>query len=245
MRSLIKFPLLALLSLLSAEALLAAPAMAGQAPVTPPDSSGAGVENTFPNGPGGPPSGQMVSERIYNGFLNTLRTIEQRELVPAVGGQDLPISPEQIAKIESSFLDQGNNIETRLTDLEQQIATEMGVELVDLSLLGNSSNDLKTAIDSANTLIRGFDSEELAAAKDSPTFMALLRLLRGGKEALNDPELDRLFEDGGSDFGILQMTRAEVIVPEEAPVIIQPQPAPRPAPQPAPPAVQEPVRGLW
>jgi hypothetical protein len=245
MRSLIKFPLLALLSLLSAEALLAAPAMAGREPVTPPDSSGAGVENTFPNGPGGPPSGQMVSERIYNGFLNTLRTIEQRELVPAVGGQDLPISPEQIAKIESSFLGQGNNIETRLTDLEQQIATEMGVELVDLSLLGNSSNDLKTAIDSANTLIRGFDSEELAAAKDSPTFMALLRLLRGGKEALNDPELDRLFEDGGSDFGILQMTRAEVIVPEEAPVIIQPQPAPRPAPQPAPPAVQEPVRGLW
>ncbi len=249
MRSLLKFPLLALLCVLSAEILLTPPAIAGREGVTIPESSGSGLDNTFgPNRPSGPPSPEIVSERIYTGILNALRTIEQRESVSSVDGQNLPISPEQIARIESSLLGRGSNIEARLAELEQQLATEMGVKVVDLSLLGNSSDDLKTAIDSTNMLIRGFNSEELAAAKDSPTFMALLRLLRSGKDALDDPDLDDLLEEGSADFGIVQMTRfvtppaAVETPPASRPIQIQPQPPAQPTP---PPAVQEPIRGLW
>jgi hypothetical protein len=241
MRFSLQFPLLALLCVLGASALVPPAAVAGSRGVTPPDSSGSGLDNTFgPNGPSGPPSSQMVSERIYNGMRNELQTIQQRGSVASVGNRTLPISTEQIARIESLLLGSSDR-SAGLAAIQQQLSAEMGGAAIELSPLGNSANDLQRAIESANTVIKSLNREQLAAAAQSPTFMALLKLLKGGKEALNAPDLDALFEEGGSDFSLLQMSLAsesapEAEIPEVSPVLVQPRPEP---------AFQQPVRGLW
>ena len=211
MRAIIKFPLLTLLCLLSAEASFIRPAAAGRAPVALPESGSSGLGDTFSPSARPPQgdTGQILSSRIYSGITNTLRTLQQRESIPSIGGQNLPISSEQLAQIETSFLGREGGTGSRLSDLEQRLASDLGGRVIKVSLLGNSSSDLAAAIDSTNALIMGLNSEQLAAATKSPTFMALRELLNSGNDALSDRDLDRLFEAGDREFGILQMSLAD------------------------------------
>ncbi len=233
MRAIIKFPLLTLLCLLSAEASFIRPAAAGSAPVVLPESGSSGLGDTF--SPAARPTqgdaSQILSNRIYSGITDMLRTLQQRESVPSVGGQILPISSEQLAQIETSFLGREGGTGFRLTELEQQLASDLGGKVIEVSLLGNSSGDLAAAIESTNALIMSLDSEQLVAATKSPTFMALLRLLNSGNDVLSDRDLDRLFEAGDREFGILQMSLAddratEPNMPPAAPVVNEPQSLP-------------------
>lgn len=98
MKLAIKLPLLALLYLAGAEVTIGRQALAGRASVLPPDSSGAGVSDTF--------SYPEFSNRskltcTNNGVVNTLRDIRQSESVPSVSGKDLSISPSQVESIQS------------------------------------------------------------------------------------------------------------------------------------------------
>lgn len=230
MRAIIKFPLLTLLCLLSAEAVFIRPAAAGRAPVALPESGSSGLGDTF-SPAARPPQGdanQILSSRIYSGITNALRTLQQRESVPSVGGQNLPISSEQLAQIETSFLGREGGTGFQLNELEQQLASDLGGNVIKVSLLGNSSSDLAAAIESANALITSLNSEQLAAATKSPTFMALLQLLNSGNDALSDRDLDRFFKASDRTFGILQMSLAEgrATEPNRSPAVNEPQSRP-------------------
>lgn len=168
--------------------------------------------------------------------------------MPSLNGQNLPISSEQLAQIEASFLGREGETGPRLTELEQQLASDLGGKVIEVSLLGNSSDDLAAAIESTNALIMSLNSEQLAAATKSPTFMALLRLLNSGNDALSDRDLDRLFESGDRQFGILQMSLAdnrasEQVMPPASPVLNNPQSLPQSAPRSE--SVPPNPRALW
>ncbi len=210
MRSLIKFPLLALLCVLSAEVLLSTPAMAGSRGVTQPDSSSAGVESNFGSSEtaGGTPSSEITSGRVFTGLLNSLRTIQQSGSVRSVQGRDLPISPQQIANIQAALIGSasGNNA-APLDGIRQQLAAETGLGL-DITPLGNSPQDLITAITSINVLINSLSGEQLLAAAESPTFNVLLQMLQDAKEALNDSDSDSRLEGSTGGAGLVKVTLA-------------------------------------
>ena len=232
MKLAIKLPLLALLCLFGAEVKMSRPAFAGRTPVLSPDSSGAGMSDTFAN-PGF--SRRSKLSCTNNGVVNTLRDIQQSRSVPSVSGREIPISPVQIDNIQS-LLSGDRPTTDRLGALAQQVKSETGID-VEISRLGLSSNELKTAISSANELVSALDSQQLSAAAESPALMTLLQLLKGGNESM--PGLDSL--GGECETGLLQVGLAPPAVPVPEPIqesVPEPQPAPVPT-------FQEPVRGLW
>ena len=242
MRLAIKVPLLALLCLTGAEAIASNQALAGVTPVLIPDSSGSGLGDTF-SSPGF--SNRSKLSCTNNGVVNTLREIQRNESVPSVSGRELSISPDQIDNIQS-LLSGDEPTAAQLDDLAQQVADETGIG-VEISRLGLSSNELKTAITSANDLVRALDSQQLAAAADSPALMTLLQLLKGGNETMSG--LDSLA--GECETGLLKVGLAPAPIPVEVPVEPDPLPPdgidtsiPEPEPEPVP-TFQEPIRGLW
>ena len=240
MKLAIKLPLVALLCLLGAEATASRQALAGVTPVVIPDSSASGLGDTF-SSPGF--SNKQKTSCTNNGMVNALRDIQQSESVSSVSGRELSITPEQIDSIES-LLSGDRPTTAELDSLAQQIANETGID-VEISRLGLSSNDLQNAIGSANELVSALDSQQLAAAADSPALMTLLRLLKGGNESM--PGLDSL--GGECETGLLKVGLAPTPIPVEAPA--EPLPPTRtqesiPEPEPEPvPTFQEPIRGLW
>lgn len=206
MRAIIKFPLLILLCLLSAEAAFIRPAAAGQAPVALPDSSSGGLGDTF--SPAENSTSGDASNRIYSGIANALSSLQQLGSVSSVDGQNLPISSAQLAQIEASLLGREGETSPQLTALGQQLSSGLGGKVVEISLLSNSPSNLAAAIESVNALIMSLNSEQLAAAAKSPTFIALLQLLNGGNDALSDDNSDRPSEAGDRELGILQMSLA-------------------------------------
>ena len=241
MKLAIKFPLSSLLCLLCAGA-MANSASAGVKPVVTPDSSGSGLGDTFSN-PGF--SNRSNISCTNNGVVNTLRDIQQSKSVPSVNGQSLSISPEQINEIQS-LLGGARPTASQLDALAQQITNETGIE-VEVSRSGISSNELRSAISSANDLVNALDGPELAAAANSPTLMTLLQLIKGGNESI--PGLNSLA--GECETGLLNIGLAPTPIPVEAPVEPTPvepirieEPVPEPEPEPVP-TFQEPIRGLW
>ncbi len=238
MKLAIKLPLLALLCLSSAEATLSHPAFAGIVPVLPPDASGSGLGDTFSN-PGF--SKRSNVSCTNNGVVNTLRGIQRRQSVPSVSGREISVSPGQIDNIQSLLL--GDRPTTdRLGALAQQVKNETGID-VEISRLGLSSNELRTAISAANELVSALDSQQLLAAAESPAFMTLLQLIKGGNESM--PGLDSL--GGECETGLLQVGLAPPVVevpvrpdplPAQTQEVVEPQPVPAPT-------FQEPIRGLW
>lgn len=236
MKLAIKLPLFALLCLSGAEATMSHQAFAGITPVLPPDASGSGLGDTFSN-PGF--SNRSKISCTNNGVVNTLRDIQQRQSVPSVSGRELSISPMQINNIQS-LLSGDRPTADRLGALAQQVKSETGID-VEISRLGLSSNELQTAISSANELVSALDSQQLSAAAESPAFMTLLQLIKGGNETMSG--LDSL--GGACETGLLEVGLAPppALPVQSEPVSVQ-EPVPEPQPQPVP-TFQEPVRGLW
>lgn len=242
MKSAIKFSMLAMLSLLGVEATASHPALAGVTPVLIPDSSGSGLGDTF-SSPGF--SNRSKLSCTNNGVVNTLRDIRRSESVSSVSGRELSVSPSQIDSIQS-LLSGDRPTATQLDDLAQQVSNETGID-VEISRLGLSSNELRTAIRSANDLVNALDSQQLSAAADSPALMTLLQLLKGGNENMSG--LDSLA--GECETGLLEVGLAPAPIPVEVPVEPDPLPPdsiddtiPEPEPEPVP-TFQEPIRGLW
>lgn len=198
MHSMIKFPLLALLCVFSADVLLSRSAIAGSAPIVIPESGSSGVaDNYVPQPFVNANPDQLFSVRISSGIANALRIIEQRQSVSGVG-QTLPLSPTQLATLKAAFFD--------LEALEQQLANEMGGQIISLSALGSTQGDLRTAIESVNAMIMAMNPEQLEAARKSPTFLALLQLLKGARDALGTQGFDYLFEGTQGEFVVINMS---------------------------------------
>lgn len=226
-------------------------AIAGDEAVTHNDSGGAGVADNF---------GRRIDRprtSIEEGSLAVLRTIENRSSVPSVDGDRQSISPEAVSTIRASLqANSRTNLESTLTQLEQQLTNEMGAPVFEVARISNSPSELRSAVSATNRLINGLDSQQLAAASQSPTFLSLVQLLRNANAMLNgDPEIG--FNEGGGEFGLLGLrpvsqrpARPEPTPQPQRPVVPELPPAP-PTPQtsaplpPVAPAAQEPIRGLW
>ena len=237
MRLAIKYPFLVLLGLFCAEAAMVRQAFAGVDPVVIPDSSGSGLGDTF-SSPSSTRRARVTCEN--NGVTNALRNIRQSESVDSVGNRTLSLSPSQFETIQSSLSG------AQLDALSQQIADETGIN-VEISRADLSSSEVQDAVSSANELVNALDSQQLAAAADSPTFMTLLQLIEGGNESMSG--LDSL--GGECETGLLKVGLAPAPVPVEVPVEPAPpspirnqEPVPEPEPEPVP-TFQEPIRGLW
>lgn len=201
MRSLVQFPLMTVLFLFAGGATIAPPALAGSAAISQPGTVTG--DSYSPTGA----TGAVITARIGSGMVSTLRTIQAQESVISVGGRTLSISPEQVATIAAVLSSTGPEVEPAIAVLEQQLSDEMGGLDIDVSVLGSSSGDLSTAIENANELILSLNSEQLAAAIESPTFMALLRVLGAANQALTDDgETVLVLEEGGGIVGILSIS---------------------------------------
>lgn len=83
------------------------------------------------------------------------------------------------------------------------------------------------------------DSQQLAAAADSPALMTLLQLIKGGNETMSG--LDSL--GGECETGLLKVglaPPADPLPPARTEEFVPVPPAPEPVP-----TFQEPIRGLW
>ncbi len=181
MRSLVKFPILALVCFLSAEIALPTQAIAGRVPVTPSGSSNA-VGDTFT--PAQPAlTGDVLTAQISNGVANALQTIQTRQSVRSINGRYLFISPSKVATLTAALSSTQTGEPLNAEALEDQISDEMGGLEVDLTVLGTSESDLETAIETTNDFIEELTREQLALATNAPTLLALLQLLRAAKDA--------------------------------------------------------------
>jgi hypothetical protein len=196
MKTLLKFPLLALVFLFVTEAILPGRAIAGSAPVALPESGSSGAGDTFS------PSAEETSNlsALISAALNsTLQTFRSSQQVPSVGDRMLSISSEKLDTIAAAISSPSSNT----ASLQEQISEEMDTE-IDLSILGSSSGDLNEAIESINAFILGLNREQLMAAIESPTFMALLKMLGEANQAVlgNSDDLP----SGGSAAGIIKIS---------------------------------------
>jgi len=226
-------------------------AIAGVEPVVLPESGSSSVGDNF-----GPPIDRPRTT-IEEGSIDVLDAIQNRSSVPAIDGERLSISPEAVSTIRDSLqANSQTNLEPSLTRLEQQLANEIGNTPFEVLRINNSPSELRSAISSTNRLINSLDSQQLAAASQSPTFLSLLELLRNANAMLNsDPEIG--FTDGIGEFGLLSLRPASVRpeppvsrpTPPRRPVVVPELPPEDPqttAPlPPVAPAAQEPIRGLW
>lgn len=181
MRSLVKFPILALSCFLFAEVALPTQALAGRVPVIPPDSSNAVGDTFTPTRPA--LTGDVLAAQISNGVANALQTIQARQSVPSINGRYLFISPSKVAALTAALASVQTGERLDIEALERQISDEMGGLEVDLTVLGTSESELETAIETTNSFIEGLTREQLALAINAPTLLALLQLLRAANDA--------------------------------------------------------------
>ncbi|MGC1305866.1 MAG: hypothetical protein WA885_01465 [Phormidesmis sp.] len=196
--ALAKFSLLALTCLSVAEIVSPAQALAGDKPVALPDSGSSSISDTF--APGRDLNRSVVAARIDGELASALQSIQSTQSVSSVGGRTLSLSPDQLAILAAAAA--GNDIEA----LERQLIAEMGGLEIDVSVLEVSSGNLVSAVNAANQLVTSLDSTQLAAAIESPTMMALLRMLGAANQALSEVG-DRIPpSQPGSTIGILQIS---------------------------------------
>lgn len=201
MRSLVKFPILALVCLLSAEIALPTQALAGSVPLTPPDSSNA-VGDTFT--PARPAlTGDVLAAQISNGVANALRTIQARQSVRSINGKYLFISPSKVAALTAALSSVQTGERLDIEALEEQISDEMGGLEVDLTVLGTSESELETAIETTNNFVEGLTREQLALAINAPTLLALLQLLRAANDAASR---EIVSIPGGGRIGVVSIS---------------------------------------
>lgn len=205
MRSLIKFPLMALLCFVGTEAVMTPQALAGRVPIVLPGSSTNGVSDGYAPSADSPAISAQVSAQISEGMLTTLRTIETQGTVSSIGDRSLSISSQQVSTITAVLSATGNEVEPAIVALEQQLSTELDGREIDISVLGSSSGDLSSAIAAANDIILSLNRAELLAAIESPTFMAMLRVLGGANEAVVG-DIDLALVEGSGIRRILRMT---------------------------------------
>lgn len=212
MRALMKFPLMVVLCCVATTAGMTPRAMAGRVPISLSGSGSSGVGDALVPASDSRASSAQVSVQISRGMISALRTIESQGTVSSIGDRSLSISPQQISTIATVLSATGDRVEPALQMLEQQLSAELGGTNIDLAILGSSSGnlssgDLSSAVTAANELILSLNRAELIAAIESPTFMAILRLLGGANEAIADGESGIvLVEGGGGISGILRMS---------------------------------------
>ncbi|MEL6940201.1 MAG: hypothetical protein AAFO84_13520 [Cyanobacteria bacterium J06598_1] len=85
MRFLVKFPLLALLTIFAANAVVSVPAFAGSEGVNQSGSGSSGVGDTFS------PTGQNAPAAINSGIANILESIRSNQSVPSVNGNTVTV----------------------------------------------------------------------------------------------------------------------------------------------------------
>ena len=237
MRSTIKLSLLASVSIVAVQTVFGGAAIAGSSPVLPEDSSNA-VGDNF-----GPPI-ERPRTTIEDSAVDTVDSIQRGSSVPTVDGSSVPVSPEVVSIIRDSLQSEtSGGLSDGLFQLEQQIANELGSREIELSRV-STTDGIRPAVQSANDIINGLTSEQIAAAAESPTFLSLLQILRNANATLNgDPSI--LFEDGNEEFGLFRLSPV-VRVPEPEPIPIPETPPATTQPQPpVAPVQQEPIRGLW
>ncbi|MGD1866155.1 MAG: hypothetical protein ACFB0D_16525 [Phormidesmis sp.] len=199
----IKYPLATLFCLAAVSTVSPRTAIAGNQTVSPPDSGGVNVSDTFaPDADDSSSSGgsdpQTIAAQISAGIASTVSSLRATGTVPSVDGTELSISEAKIDTIVAAVSTTGAGSEAAIDALEQQLASELGAEGFDLdiTILGNTPTNLQAAISAANSVILSLDSAQLAAAIQSPTFMAILQMLGGAVETV-DGELVIVTEEGG------------------------------------------------
>lgn len=205
MRALIKISLLALFSSTALAILPTSRAMAGTAGVTPPDSGGVNVGDSFaPPAADDADSGSSASNNnntpaaISNAIAVVLETIETTQSVTSPTGEPMPLTSAQAETITAALTATGADIEPAIAALEQQLSAELGGLGIEIEVVGPSPANLEVAIAAANALIDSLSSAELAAALESPTFVAIRNILAGSKEGGSDGDRERLASGGGT-----------------------------------------------
>lgn len=192
-KSLIKRSFTAFLCAIAAAAVTPNTALAGSRPVVPPDSSNAVGETFAPARPRA--EGETLTTQIGYGVLSVLRTIQARESVASVTGKDLFIPAAKVSIIAAALSPERTGRDLEL--LERQIFDETSGKIqVDLSALGTSEADVKTATDSINTFFKTLTAQQLEVAVESPTLMTIWRLLLAANDVLDGYVLT--FPGGGT-----------------------------------------------
>ncbi len=160
-------------------------ALAGKGPVVLPDSSLAGVGDILApsddNSTGNPTD---LSTEISRQVVSNLRSIRVQRSVPTVTGDSIAVPEQSIRLISDALSATGGEIEPAIRALEQQLRLELSDVEVQVSLLGNSAVDYNTAVAAMNDFVLSLNSEQLALALESPTLMALHRLLSGKSDSV-------------------------------------------------------------
>lgn len=193
--------MLALFCLLLVDVTAPSKAIAGNVPAgdTAVDGAAIGVDGSFaPEASSGGGITATPSE-VSASVSGSLSGLQSSQSVTSVTGAQLSISPAQLSVITAALSATGGDIQ--LTALGNQIAAELGGDLsVDVSVVSSSSNNLQSAISAANSLINSLTSEQLEAAMESPTFMALRQVLAA---AAGDAEnAEGLEVEGGGNAGL-------------------------------------------
>ncbi len=192
-KPLIKRSLMAVLWAIAATITAPTMALAGSRPVVPPDSSNAVGETFAPARPIA--EGETLTTQIGYGVLSVLQTIRVRESVNAVTGKALFIPAAKVDIIAAALSPERTGRDIEL--LERQIFDETSGKIqVDLSALGTSESDVKTATDSINTFFQALTAEQLAVAIESPTLMTIWRLLLAANDVLDGYVI--VFPGGGT-----------------------------------------------
>lgn len=92
---------------------------------------------------------------------------------------------------------------TAVSALEQQIFAETGI-LIDVDIIGVSERNYGRAVSASNRLVRQLSDDQIVAVADSPTFIALLKLL--GNANLDDDESSLIaLVEGGLGIPLLRL----------------------------------------
>ena len=154
--------------------------VAGQAPVVLPDSSSAGVGDTLaPANDDGAGSATSVSSAVSRNVMGNLRSILLQRSVPTVAGNSIAVPEQTVSLISEALSATGGAVEPAIQALANQLGQELGDVGLQVTMLGTSPADFGAAVASMNDLIMGLNSQQLAQALESPTLMALHRMLSG------------------------------------------------------------------
>ena len=154
--------------------------VAGQAPVVLPDSSSAGVGDTLaPSNDDISGNSNAVSTEITRNVTSNLRSIRVQRSVPTVAGDTIAVPEQTISLISDAMTATGGEVEPAIQALADQLGQELRGVGLEVSLLSNTTGDYGSAVAAMNDFIMGLNSQELALALESPTLMAVHRILSG------------------------------------------------------------------
>jgi len=190
---------LGLTSLLMASA-LSHPALAGKEPVVLPDSSSVvGSLGMASDDPGGVLQNDPVGTGKYaTSAYKLLSGIKNARLVPGVSTDCVAMSLDQLDVLVDAVSATGDDVKPAIQRLADQLGAELSGVGLQVSRLDMSRPSYDSAVTSANSFINGLSDPELELAARSPTFLAVLALLRndtgagcGGSADTLDSDLER------------------------------------------------------